>query len=104
VLIAGVGTGYDGAWTIFSVSPADDAFTYAASASGLSAVTNQGTATDASTSTGVLSSAQRSMVDSIVYVFIQAVTLNSAAFTIAVPTGQPGTPALSWASPDGGVT
>jgi Bacterial Ig-like domain (group 3) len=105
VLIAGVGAGYDGAWTIASVDPASDTFTYTGSTSGLGAVTGQGTATDANASTGVLSGAQRSMVDSIVYVFNQAVSLSSAALTIAVHTGQPGTaPALSWASPDGGIT
>ncbi len=105
VLIAGVGAGYDGAWTIASVNPASDTFTYTASASGLSAVTDQGTATDTHVSTGVLSGHQRSMVDSIVYVFNQPVSLSFAAFTIAVHGGEPGSaPTLAWASPDGGVT
>lgn len=47
---------------------------------------------------------QRSMVDSIVYVFNQAVNLSSNAFTLTV-VGQGGLiPTLSYVSPDGGVT
>ena len=105
VLIAGVGAGYDGAWTIASVNSASDTFTYTASASGLSAVTDQGTATDTKVSTGLLSGVQRSMVDSVVYTFNAAVTLDSGAVTLAVTAGQSGSvPTLSWGSPDGGLT
>jgi hypothetical protein len=61
-----------------------------------------------------LSGAQRSMVDSIAYTFDHPVALAAGAFTIALhpnvtvngSTGQTvGTlPALSWSSPDGGLT
>jgi hypothetical protein len=105
VLIAGVGAGYDGAWTIASVNAASDTFTYTASASGLSPVTDQGVATDAHMSTGLLSGVQRSMVDSIVYTFNTAVTLGPGAVTLAVMASQTGTvPTLSWSSADGGFT
>jgi hypothetical protein len=104
VLIAGVGSGYNGAWTIASVNTSSNSFSYTASTSSLATVTDQGTATDTNASTGLLSGAQRSMVDSIVYVFNQAVSLSSSALSIMVHSGQPGTaPTLSWASPDGGV-
>ena len=53
-----------------------------------------------------LAGVQRSMVNSIVYTFSEAVTLNSTtAFSIAVSSGQTGTvPTLNWSaiSPDGG--
>jgi adhesin/invasin len=104
VLIAGVGTGYNGAFAIATV-PTPNTFTYTSSTSNLTTVSDSGTATVAGRSTGLLSGVQRSMVDSIVYVFNQPVTLAAAAFTIGVHSGQVGAaPALSWASPDGGTT
>jgi hypothetical protein len=64
--------------------------------------------------TSALAGAQRSMVDSLAYTFSKSVSLAANAFTIALhptvtvngTTGQTvGTlPALSWSSPDGGVT
>jgi phospholipase/lecithinase/hemolysin len=103
-VIAGVGGGYDGTYIIASV-PNTNTFTYILSTPNLATVTDRGTATVAGSSTGLLSGAQRSMVDSIVYVFNQHVTLAAGAFSIAVHAGQTGTvPTLSWASPDGGTT
>jgi hypothetical protein len=106
VLIYGVGTGYDGSYQISNVT--SNTFQYTSGSSGLSTVTNSGTATDAAvTSGGLLSGGQRSMVDSIVYVFNQAVTVASGGFTIAVHSGgnAGGTaPTLAFASPDGGIT
>jgi hypothetical protein len=112
VLIAGVnGTGnsaagYNGAFTIASAN--GNSFTYAdAGASGSS--TGNGTATT-DNATGLLTNgatnfnSQRSMVDSIVYTFNQAVNLGANAVTITV-LGQGGVvPTVAYASPDGGFT
>jgi len=111
VLIAGVnGTGtaagFNGAWVIASVS--GNTFTYAdGGATGGS--TGSGTATT-NASTGLLTNSttnfasQRSMVDSIVFTFNQAVNLGANAITISV-LGQGGVvPTVAYASPDGGFT
>ncbi len=73
--------GYNGVFTIVSV-PSGTTFTYTA-ASGLAAGT-LGTATPAATGSGLLAGAQRSMVDSVIYKFNQAVTLGANAFTFNV--------------------
>jgi hypothetical protein len=114
VSIAGVGSGYNGVYTIASVDTSSNTFTYTSGSSSLSTVTNSGTATTDQTSSGLLFGSQRSMVDSIVYTFNQPVTLGSGAFSVALhsnvtvsgTTGQTaGTlPTLNWASPDGGRT
>ncbi len=111
VLITGVSVaGYNGAFTIAS-APTANTFTYTAAAS-LGSATG-GLATDASSSGTALSGSQRSMVDSVVYTFNQAVTLEPNAVRIALqpditingtPNQIAGTlPTLSWASPDGGT-
>jgi hypothetical protein len=114
VSIAGVGTGYNGVYTIGSVDTSDNTFTYTSGSSSLSTVNDHGAATTDQTTSGLLAGAQRSMVDSIVYAFNQQVTLGSGAFSIALhpditvgsSTDQTrGTlPTLTWASPDGGTT
>jgi hypothetical protein len=77
VTVGGVGlAGYNGTFTITSVT--SNTFTYTA-ASGLTN-SSGGSATLVSPLTGP----QRSMVDSIVYSFNQAVTLGANAFTIAI--------------------
>jgi hypothetical protein len=111
VLIAGVNgtgsaSGFNGAFVITGTS--GNTFTYAdANAAGSS--TDSGTATT-DASAGVLTNgatnatSQRSMVDSIVYTFNQAVNLGANAVTITV-LGQGGVvPTVSYASPDGGFT
>ncbi len=106
VSIAGVNvSGYNGVFSITNVT--STSFTYTATASGLAAGSG-GTATTNQTGSGILAGAQRSMVDSIVYQFDQAVNLGSNAFTIGLHPGVAGNatsvPTLSWASTDGGVT
>jgi hypothetical protein len=111
VLIAGVdgtgaASGYNGAYVIASVS--GNTFTYTdAGAAGSS--TGGGTATT-NAATGILTNgatdftSQRSMVDSIVYTFNQAVNLGVNAIAINV-LGQGGqVPTVAYASPDGGFT
>ncbi len=111
VLISGVSVaGYNGAFTIAS-APTANTFTYTTTA-GLGAATG-GLAADASSSGTALSGSQRSMVDSVVYTFNQAVTLEPNAVRIATrenvtvngsPNQTVGTlPTLSWSSPDSGT-
>ena len=115
VVIAGVGSGaFNGTFTVLSVGT--NSFTYSNSTSGLPTVTNAGTATDTGQTGGLLVNgvagsghtasynSQRSMVDTIVYKFNQAVSLGASAFTITV-LGQGGqAPTVSYVSPDGGFT
>jgi hypothetical protein len=111
-LDADAGTsGYDGTYVIGNVTATT--FTYTASLGSLPTENGLGLATDAVQNAGVLTEfgAQASMVDSVVYVFNQPVSLNAGAFTIAVDThgtnsignGGPA-PTLTWNSPDGGTT
>jgi hypothetical protein len=79
VLIEGVGAGYNGSYTITAASATS--FTYTTHTTGLATVTDSGTATTAGL-TGLLSGNQRSMVDSIVYVFNQPVNVGSDPVTI----------------------
>ncbi len=101
VLIAGSSAAYNGVHVIASI-PADNRFTYTNTITGLK-VASGGTATPAETTSGLLLGSQRSMVDSIIYTFNQPVKLGANAFTLVVHSS--GTvPALSYASPDGGLT
>ncbi len=105
VLIAGVGTGYNGAHVITAVK-SNTEFTYTAAAGGLARAVG-GTATPAETTSGLLNGKQRSMVDSIVYTFSEPVMLAANAFTLVVHSGgnAGGTvPTVSYGSPDGGRT
>jgi hypothetical protein len=100
-VIGGVGAGFDGEYSISVVS--SNSFTYADS-NATGTVTNSGSATADS---GALAGPQRSMVDSIVYTFNQAVNLTSSSFTIAVATNDSNAgvvPTLDVWSPDGGIT
>jgi uncharacterized repeat protein (TIGR03803 family) len=113
VLIAGVGGGYDGSYVISAVG--NDTFSYVSGTAGLSPMFgdpngNNGTATVASASSGLLTNgatnatSQRSMVDAIVYTFNQAVNLGANAITLTA-IGQDGiAPTVAYASPDGGFT
>ena len=109
VSIAGVLVpGYNGVFTITGVS--NTSFTYTANQSGLGNATGGTATTDSSTTPGggLLAGAQRSMVDSIVYKFNQAVNLAGNAFTIGLHPGVAGNatsvPTLSLATTDGGFT
>ena len=114
VIIAGVSAGgttnnaYNGTYVVGTVlSPTS--FTYTASASGLAAGSG-GTASTTAANAGLLAGTQRSMVDSIVYKFNQAVTLGSGAISLGVHSGVTGTanavsaPNVIYATPDGGYT
>ena len=116
VVIAGVtvsgstSNAYNGPYTVGTVlSPTS--FTYTASASGLAAGSG-GTASTTTANAGLLAGTQRSMVDSIVYQFNQAVSLNaSGAITLAVTsqtvggtTNAANAPNVIYATTDGGYT
>ena len=98
VSLSGTGlSGYNGVFTVTGAS--GNTFTYAdAGATGSGAATG--------TATVSLAGNQRSMVDSIVYKFNQAVNLGTSAFNLTVHTGQTGSlpGSVNYTSPDGGFT
>ncbi len=118
ILITGSSNSADnGAYTVQTASSNSITFTYVDNNAGIGSATG-GLVTavggTGSLGTGAVGSSQRSMVDSIVYTFNQAVTLGAGAFTIGLQpnvtvNGNPGQtagtlPTLIWASPDGGTT
>jgi hypothetical protein len=124
VLVAGINSTYNGAWVVNTVGT--NSFTVLdGSVTGQGTVIRTGTATDVNAGdTGELVNgtaggghsasfnSQRSMVDSIVYTFNQAVTLSQAgvangnAFSItgAGPNAGTAVPTWTYNSPDGGFT
>ncbi len=124
VLIANTSIAADnGAFTVAAATTSTNTFTYVDNNAGAaSSAGPSGTATIVGAAgtlgNGAVGSSQRSMVDSIVYTFNQAVTLGSNAFTLALqsftnngggagnpsPGTLPGAGNLYYASPDGGIT
>jgi hypothetical protein len=124
IVIAGINSTYNGSWTVHSVGT--NSFTVSdGTVSGQATVTRAGTVTDVNAGdTGELINgssggghsasfnSQRSMVDSIVYTFNQAVSLDQAgtasgdAFSITGtgPNAGTSTPTWNYSSPDGGFT
>ena len=105
VAITGVGTAaFNGTYTVASVIDSTD-FTYTDAnfdSSSPGSISNGGTAVNA------LGGSQRSMVDSVTYVFNQAVTLGTGAISMDVNSGYTGTtgivPTISYATIDDGHT
>jgi hypothetical protein len=92
---SGANAGYNGTFTIVSVTPngPKDLITYVSSVAGLGAVSNNTAAyalsanTASSLQPGPGDLHQRSVVDSVVYVFNQAVNVTSSTFQIALTPG-----------------
>jgi hypothetical protein len=112
-LVIPAGTLSAGSHNIFAVYGGDSTFAASQSSTVSQVSLNPVTVTSVVVNANIaaLAGAQRSMVDSIVYTFSEAVTIattgtdQNPGIAIAVHGAEQGTvPTLNWSSPDGGVT